>query len=217
MSIKWIWSDSYSIDGPSGPSDKGRPHAELFHNVGNAYLSNAHIDKGFTQNGSTYTTEFYKIPKGCHAIVQLNNPDPKAWVEGYTSYYLQAPLFIPIEWTAGVGGLLDANGRYRRNSVIFCLELAWAKFADNKQESENITDWKYENIHILNPAMDTANHLKYYDAALTMYGQFSHGGVWAKYTPISNYKLMWGNLHLYNFGNLDLYCKAIDLGLWYDD
>lgn len=217
MSLQWIWSDSYDISGPAGPSDKGRPHAELFNNVGKTHMTNVHIEKGFTLNGNHYFTEFYDIPPGCHAITTFTNPNPRLWTEGYTHYYLNAPLYIPVELRGG-DGLWDPYGRYRNNSIIFGLEFAWAKFANGQADetNENITDWKYENIHILNPALDTTAHLPYYESVLTRYGQFSNNGVWVKYEPITGYTLMWGNLHVYNTGTERMYCGAIDLALWYE-
>ena len=212
MGLQWIWSDNYSNSGPSGPEDKGRPHAEEFNNVGNAPMTNVHIEKGFTSNGSYYFTEFYSIPVGCHAVTRLINPNPALWKPGYTHYYLNAPLYVPVD--NDKQGLWDDKRRYKNNSVVFGLELAWAKGGED-ESSENIIDWKYENIHILNPALDTSAHLPYYDAALTRYGQFSYNGVWVKYEPIPGYTLMWGNLHVYNTGPIDVYCRAIDLAVWY--
>ena len=209
MSLKWIWSDNYGAGTPSGPEDKKVPHAELFRNVADQSVLNKHIEKGFTPNGGDYTTEFYYIPAGCHAVTQFTNPSPRLWPESYTHYYLSAPLFIKIS-----EGLFD-NGRYKNNSVVFGLELAWAKFA-NGSSDENISDWKYENIHILNPALDTSNHYPYYDGELTRYGQFNQG-VYIPYEGIQGYTLIWGNLHIYNTGSLDVYCSGIDFGVWLDD
>jgi len=203
MGLHWIWSDKYDNgDGgmPSGPAEKNRPHAEVFTNVGKYPLVNTHIENGFSLNGTHYFTEFYEIPVQCHAVVTIT--EPAKWPEDFTHFYLNAPLYdrrMPDNW----------HKRYPSNAVVFGLELGWAKL-DNE---DRVTEWKYENIHILNPPCDTKNHLPYYDSVLARRGQYSNSGVWIKHEPMIGYKLMWANLHVYNMGS-GMYCGSIDLAVW---
>lgn len=204
--LKWLWSDNYSNkDSEAGPTTKGVPHPELFTNVGTYPLVLEHFNIGAAIGPQTYIKDFYKIPGGCHAVLTLNNPKASEWILNFSHWYMQSKLFLPIGEKQD--GLWDTKGRYKNNSLVVGLELAWGKV-----DEEVITDWKYENIHFLSPSVDTISHFPYYDGELTPFAQ--QHGVYVPYVAMPyGYELQWAMLHVYNYGNT-VYCSGIDFGVW---
>lgn len=151
------------------------------------------------------TWSFYEIPPRCHAYVQISDGTSKLfdYYKNATMWRVDKPMFVKAKD-------FDKKDRYPVNGVIVMLEIGWTRQSKKQNgEAAGLVDWRYECLHFLTPPCEIKPT---YDSSydLISYGQ-SLSTLCPSKAPSNDHFIQWINMHIYNTGNLTLYCPGISV------
>ena len=158
------------------------------------------------------TWPFYKISRGCHAYTTVqSNPAFSELYKSASVLRVDMPMFAETYQLSKTAGTWK---RYPANSVVIMLDIAWAHYSkDAEGVPTDLIDWKYQQLHLLNPPKDVM--LPGYSDVRDKYALLSYGqllGILCPLEPPSyEHEIQWIKIHVYNTGDLVLYCPGISV------